>query len=125
MCLFLHFRFPIISIYCIGTVWICKIVTQKFDYKIIFIFLFFRSFFCLFKAVPSAYGGSQARGLIGGVATGLSTATATLDPSRVFDLCQSSWQRQILNLLSEARGQTRNLMVPSRIRAVPHWQLPK
>ena len=28
-------------------------------------------FFCLFRAAPTAYGGSQARGLIGAVATGL------------------------------------------------------
>ena len=27
--------------------------------------------FCLFRATPTAYGGSQARGLIGAVATGL------------------------------------------------------
>ena len=33
-------------------------------------FLFF-FFFCLFKAAPSAYGGSQARGRIGAVATSL------------------------------------------------------
>ena len=31
--------------------------------------LFF--FFCIFKAAPVAYGGSQARGPIGAVATGL------------------------------------------------------
>ena len=31
--------------------------------------LFF--FFCLFRAAPTAYGGSQARGLIGAVAAGL------------------------------------------------------
>ena len=28
-------------------------------------------FFCLFRAVPAAYGGSQARGRIGAIATGL------------------------------------------------------
>ena len=38
------------------------------------------------------------------------TATATLDPSHVYNLHHSSWQRQILNPLSEARDQTRNLM---------------
>ena len=43
------------------------------------------------------------------------TATATQDPSQVYDLHHSSWQRQILNPLSEARGQTWNLMVPNRI----------
>ena len=37
-------------------------------------FLFFFFFFCLFafsRAAPAAHGGSQARGLIGPVATGL------------------------------------------------------
>ena len=35
----------------------------------LFIFYFF--VFCLFRAAPAAYGGSQARGLIGAVAAGL------------------------------------------------------
>ena len=47
------------------------------------------------------YGGSQARGQIGTVAS---------------SLCHSSRQRRILNLLSEVRNRTHNLMVPSRIR---------
>ena len=34
------------------------------------------------------------------------TATATPDPSCIFDLCHSSQQRQILSPLSEARDQT-------------------
>ena len=72
--------------------------------------------FCPFRATPMAYGGSQARGPIGVAATGLTTATATPDPSRIFDLQHSSWQRQILNPLSEARDQTHNLMAPSWIR---------
>ena len=63
----------------------------------------------------AAYGGSQARGLIGAVAATYSRATATPDPSPVCDLYHSPWQRQILNPLSEARDQTRNLMVPNWI----------
>ena len=47
-------------------------------------------------------------------------ATAMQDPSRVFDLHHSLWQRQILNPLSEARDQTGNLMVPSQIRSPLH-----
>ena len=41
--------------------------------------------FCLFRTAPVAYGGSQAMGLIGTVAASPhhTTATATLDPSRV------------------------------------------
>ena len=47
----------------------------------------------------------------------LAYATATLDPSRVCDLLHHSLQQhQILNSLSEARDQTRLLMVTSQIR---------
>ena len=46
----------------------------------------FKLYICsLFRAVPAAYGGSQARGQIGAVATGLATATAMPDPSCVCD----------------------------------------
>ena len=44
------------------------------------------------------------------------TATAMPDLSHVWDLHRSSRQHRILNPLSEARDQTRNLMVPSQIR---------
>ena len=44
------------------------------------------------------------------------TATATGDWSCVCDLHHNSRQCQILNLLSEARVQIPNLMVPSGIR---------
>ena len=66
----------------------------------LFIFFFFLAF-GLFMAAPTTYGGSQARGLIRTVATGL---------------YHSSWQRWILNQLSKARDRTRHLMVPSLIR---------
>ena len=64
-----------------------------------FLSFFFWSFF-LFRATPVAYGGSQARGLIGATTAGLH---------------HSSQQCQILNPLSKARNQTCNLMVPSQI----------
>ena len=38
-----------------------------YEYKIFFFFLSF----CLFRAAPVAYGGSQARSLIEAIATGL------------------------------------------------------
>ena len=44
------------------------------------------------------------------------TATATQDLSHICNLHYSSWEHQVLNTLSEARDQTRNLMVPSQIR---------
>ena len=43
------------------------------------------------------------------------TATTIPDPSHICDLNDSSWQRQILNPLSEARDRTHNLVVPSWI----------
>ena len=63
-----------------------------------------------------AYGGSQARGLIGATAAGLrhshssSGSEPCLQPTP-----HSSWQCQIHNPLSEARNRTHNLMVPSQI----------
>ena len=79
---------------------------QKKETKVLFSNLWtqiyddFLSFFLfLFRAAPLAYGDSQARGPIG--------ATAA-------NLHHSSRQLQILNLLSKARDQTHNLMVPSR-----------
>ena len=73
----------------------CKRQLLKF-----FVFAFFWPFH-LFRAAPVTYGGSQARGPVGAVAPGL---------------YHSSRQRWILNPLREARDQTLNLMVPSRIR---------
>ena len=43
------------------------------------------------------------------------TATATLDPSQIYDLHHSSRKCWILNTLSEARDQTCNLTVTSRV----------
>ena len=39
---------------------------------------FFLFFFCLFRAEPAAYGGSQARGQIGAVAAGLRHSHSSL-----------------------------------------------
>ena len=44
------------------------------------------------------------------------TATATRDPSHVFDPHHSSQQRQILNPLMKARDRTRVLMDASQVR---------
>ena len=62
-----------------------------------FSFLFY---FLLFRGALAAYGGSQARGLIG--------ATAA-------DLHHSHGNSVILNALGKARDQTHNLMVSSQI----------
>ena len=67
----------------------------------LFMCLFIHSFIqCLFRAVPMAYGSSQARG---------SNRSWSCWPT------PQPQQRRILNPLSEARNQTRNLMVPSQI----------
>ena len=71
-------------------------------------------FFFLFRAAHAAYGGSQARGWIGAVATG--SYTATPDPSRIYELHHSWWQRPILNAQSKARDRNLILMVTSQIR---------
>ena len=53
-------------------------------------------------------------------------AMATQDPSHICNLHHSSWQHGILNPLSEARDQTRNLMVPSRfISTAPQQEFQK
>ena len=47
-----------------------EFVIKNYPWKNLLIFLFL-FVFCLFRAVPVAYGGSQARGQIGAVAPGL------------------------------------------------------
>ena len=84
----------------------------------VFLFLFFLFFLFLpfLGLLPAAYGGSQARGLIGAVAADLrhSHSKAGSEPCR--DLYHSSRQCQIFNPLSKATDQTHNLMVPGQIR---------
>ena len=78
-----------------------------------FIYLFIYLFILLFRATLMAYGGSQARGLIGATAASLphSHGNARSEPR----LQPTSRQHWILNPISKARDQTRNLMVPSQI----------
>ena len=74
--------------------------------------------FCLFRAAPVAYGGSQARAPKE-LWPAYATATATRDPSHVCDLYHSSRQCWILNPLSEARDPTHVLMDTSWVWY--HW----
>ena len=76
---------------------------------------FLNFLFFIFRATPVAYGSSQARGQIGTAPWAYTTTTATRDPSRIWELCHSLWQCQILNPLSEARDPTRILMDTSWI----------
>ena len=88
-----------------------KLEVGFFSFFLFFSFFFFFFFlsFCLYRASPMACGGSQARGQIGAVAASLH---------------QSPQQRRIRAASatfttahgSEARDQTRNLMVPRWIR---------
>ena len=64
----------------------------------------------LFRAVPMAYGSSLARSQIGATTPGLHHSHSNPDPSHIYELHCSSSQYCILNLLSEARDQTRILM---------------
>ena len=85
----------------------------------IFLLSFFFFFFVFFGGggTPAAYGGSQARDPVGAVAAGPAPQPQpTPDPSRVCDLHHGSRQRWILNPLSEARDQTRDLVDASRLR---------
>ena len=65
----------------------------------------------LFRATPTVYRGSQARGQIRAAAAGLRHSNS--DPSQVCDLHHSSQQRQILNPLSKVRDRTCILKDPS------------
>ena len=60
--------------------------------------------FCLFRAVPVAYGGSQVGGPVGAVASSLHQSHSNLvsEPR----LRPTPQQHQILNPLSESRDQT-------------------
>ena len=81
------------------------------------------SFFCLFvgllfRAALMAYGNSQARGEGVGLEPQLpayATATATRDPSHVFELFHSTWQHWIPDPPSKAGDGTRILTDTSRI----------
>ena len=73
-------------------------------------------FFCLFRATLAAYGGSQARGLIGAVATGPHHSHSNVGSEPRLQPTPQLTATLIPNPLSEARDRTRNLMFPSRIR---------
>ena len=81
-------------------------------------------FLCLFRATPTAYWSSQAKGWIRAVAANLHHSQSNAGS----ELClrptpHSSWQHCIRNPLSEARNQTRILMGTSWVRYC--WEWPK
>ena len=60
-------------------------------------------------AIPATYGVPRIGAESELQLLAYTTATATLDPIHICDLCHSLWQRQIFNPLSEARDPTRIL----------------
>ena len=84
-----------------------------------FVFLFV----CLFRAAPSTYGGSQARGQIRAVVAGLTTAIATPDPSHICDLYHSSQECWIVKPMSEAREPASSRILIRFVSAEPQQEL--
>ena len=79
------------------------------DYVVFCLFVLF------FRAIPMAYGSSQAGGQIETQLLAYTTATAMQDLSCVCHIHHSSWQRQISDPLSEARDRTHILMDTNHI----------
>ena len=69
--------------------------------------------FCLFMAAPAAHGGSHVESELHLPA--YATATAAQDLNHICKLHHSSWQRWILNPLSEARDGTHILTDTSQV----------
>ena len=90
----------------------CLSFSLSFSLSLSFSFFFS----CLFRAIPTAYGGSLARGPIRAAASGLRQSHSNVRSEPCLHLHHSSWQCWILNPLGEDRDQTRILMVPSRVR---------
>ena len=68
----------------------------------------------LFRSAFAAYGNSKARGQITPVAAGLHHSHSSSGSDCICNLHRSSWQRQILNPLSESRDRTSILMDTSQ-----------
>ena len=71
--------------------------------------------FCLFRATPTTYGSSQARGLIRAVATSLRHSHSHAGSEPCLRPTPQLTAMRILNPLSEARDRTCKLIVPGRI----------
>ena len=91
---------------------------QNGDYHNVYLigFYFLFLFLSFSGATPAAYGGSQARGLIGAVAAGLRLSHSNAGSEPCLQPTPQLTAMLILNPLSEARDRTHSLMVPSQIR---------
>ena len=85
-------------------------------FMVLSFFLFFSLSLLSFRASPTAYGGSQARGLIRATAASLRHSHSTIGSKPHLWPTPQLTECQILNPLSKARDQTYNLMVTSQIR---------
>ena len=81
-----------------------------------FLFFFFWSFLLFLWAAPAAYGGFQARGRIGAVATGLRQSHSNAGSEPRLQPTPQLTATPDPDPLSKARDRTRNLLVPSWIR---------
>ena len=97
-----YFCFHFVSrYYFISSLIFCSFFLHSmfFSLHMLVFFSRFFFFFFLFRAELMAYGSSQARGQIRGIALAYSTATAMRDPSCICNQHHSSWQRWILTHL--------------------------
>ena len=79
------------------------------------VFVLFCFVFCLFRAVPVTYGGSQARGQIGATAASPPHSHSNVGSESCLWPTPQLLQHQILNSLNEARDGTCVLVVTSWI----------
>ena len=95
----------------------CSLKGSKYKLSKIWQQMLFFFFFFLFRDAPLAYASAQASDRTGATALLVyARAIATLHPSHDCDLHRSTWQRWILDPLSEARDRTHILMDPSQVR---------
>ena len=80
-----------------------------------FFFFFFFGGGLLFRATPTAYESSQARGQIRSAAASLLHSHSKWNPNRICGLHYSSWQHWIPSPLRQAREKTRILTDTSGI----------
>ena len=79
-------------------------------------FYLFIYLFMLFRALPMAYGSSQAGGQIRAAAASLYHSQSNMGSSRICNLHHSTQQHQILNPLIKGRNWTHVLMDTSQVR---------
>ena len=100
---------------CYPTFLRCNLYTFPFCFYIcprdFTLYLFYFFVFCIFRAIPVAYGGSQARGQIGAAAAGLPQLTAMLGSL-------THWTRPGIEHES-------SWMLVRFVSAGPQWELPQ